>query len=280
MIDPIVVSCASKASKDTWLHHLSKIIKTNRFPSFGASPLQVSPPPSLSSSSLVLSESQDPSSAYTPSKTSPYVSLVEHFAKLIRIYSLFPDATTKSSSLEDQPSRKPIFQMKISIDSAHTNTTSSCSPSSSFGSIKKSHYLHPQLRGVSSLEKVSQKWRCGISNLLSRRNSRSPCDFVSLNLWSSLPILKVTESQEEPFKFLIKTNSLPLIPFSNQFEPEKESERGSAPKRGRLTRQDAFDFGDGDEMPDENENFEQLNFNEAREPGFGDGSFDSGFGFP
>jgi len=40
MIDQILVSCSSRQVKETWLGHLNKILKTNRFPSFGYSPLQ------------------------------------------------------------------------------------------------------------------------------------------------------------------------------------------------------------------------------------------------
>ncbi|CAG7726680.1 unnamed protein product [Allacma fusca] len=40
MLEPILVRCSSKESKDTWLEQLTRILQLNRFPSFSASPQQ------------------------------------------------------------------------------------------------------------------------------------------------------------------------------------------------------------------------------------------------
>ena len=309
MLDPIVVSCASKSAKDTWLYHLNKILKTNRFPSFGSSPLQVLPPSFLPSSLLSHSEdspdqsSISSSSAYAPSRTSPYLILVEYFAKLNSVSKLFPSQrmtntslfptqthvpfpSTQEAAVFSKLNRQQFFKMKISSDSACTTSMSSYSSSCDSAKTKKSTPLHKFQTQESALEKVSQKWRWGVSNFLTDRNSRSPCYFTSLNQWSSLPILQLPQTFDEPYEFLLKTQSLPVIKISFGDPEDSEIEQRPRPKRGRLTRQNAFDFDDGEETLDENANFEQINFNQAARRGsrfeerpYLERSFDSGLGF-
>lgn len=283
MIDPISVNCVSKQAKESWINHINKILKANRFPSVGSSPQQVRDQTNNccdNNSSSACDEEFNSSSIEFLIPKLPIGSLNNNESneatntKLINTQpppqALLNASNLNKRSLDDKFNE---FSKKWRFGLFETNSTSSSSNSTSIISSETENWSLDggslifnasasagPLRKVKSFDFITER----LSKQAKHNNHTNYLTRTrSLTFKTKFKGFSSSNDNNNQVKTFHVNSSNCNHNNNNKLVKKKKS---NSKRRGIFTRQNAFDFDDGDIefISDENQNFRRINLHVLR----------------